>query len=102
MTYATAPPSACTLAQARPTMSCIRLVICSLYTLFRTSYRKSPPALILRVLASFVNSKTIHKLLRKDTNRCPSSMATARTETTRGPTYSMKAAVVLMPRCCAA
>ena len=29
----------------------------------RTSCRKSHPALILRVLASFVNSKTIHKLL---------------------------------------
>ena len=29
----------------------------------RTSCRKSYPALILRVLASFVNSKTIHKLL---------------------------------------
>jgi len=39
-----------------------------LLLLFRTSYRKSPLALILRVLASFVNSKTIHKLLRKDMN----------------------------------
>ena len=29
----------------------------------RTSCRKSLPTLILRVLASFVNSKTIHKLL---------------------------------------
>jgi len=31
--------------------------------IYRTSCRKSHPALILRVLASFVNSKTIHKLL---------------------------------------
>ena len=61
--------------------------------MFGTSYRKSPPALILRVLASFVNSKTIHKLLRKDTNRRTSSVATARTETTRGPTYSMTRAI---------
>ena len=67
--------------------------------LFCMSYRKSPPALILHVLASFVNSKTIHKLLRirKDTNRRTSSMATARTETTRGPTYSMTRAIWALP-----
>jgi len=65
--------------------------------MFRTSYCKSPLALILRVLASFVNSKTIHKLLRKDTNRRTSSMVTARTETTRGPTYSMTRAIWATP-----
>ena len=65
--------------------------------LFRTSYRKSPLALILRILASFVNSKTIHKLLRKDMNHRTSSMATARTETTRGPTYSMATAIWATP-----
>ena len=45
---------------------------------------KSLPALILRVLASFVNSKTVHKLTtqREDTNCRTSSMATARTATT--------------------
>jgi len=45
---------------------------------------KSLPALILRVLASFVNSKTVHKLTtqREDTNRHTSLMATARTATT--------------------
>ena len=30
--------------------------------MFRTSYRKSLPALILHILVSFVNSKTIRKL----------------------------------------
>ena len=46
--------------------------------------QKSLPALILRVLASFVNSKTVHKLTtqREDTNRRTSSMTTARTATT--------------------
>jgi len=47
--------------------------------LFCTSYHKSLLALILRVLASFINSKTIHKLLssarRHETST--SSMATA-------------------------
>jgi len=45
---------------------------------------KSLPALILRVLASFVNSKTVRKLTtqREDTNRRTSSMTTARTATT--------------------
>ena len=45
---------------------------------------KSLPALILRVLPSFVNSKTVHKLTtqREDTNRRTSSMAIARTATT--------------------
>jgi len=66
--------------------------------LFHTSYRKSPPALILRILASFVNSKTIHKLLRKDTNRRISSMATATTETTRELTCSMTRAIWATPR----
>jgi len=47
---------------------------------------KSLPALILRVLVSFINSKTIHKLLSEN-------MATARTETTCGPTYSMATAI---------
>ena len=32
-----------------------------IYIMYRTSCRKSLPALILRVLASFVNSKTIHQ-----------------------------------------
>ena len=55
---------------------------------------KSLPALILRVLASFVNSKTIHQhTQREGTNRRTSSMATARTETTRGPTYSIARAI---------
>ena len=60
-----------------------------------TSCHKSLPVLILRVLASFVNSKTIHQLLtkREDMNCCTSSMATARMETTRGPTYSMTRAI---------
>ena len=49
-----------------------------LLSLFHTSYRKSPPALILCVVASFINSKTIHKLLRKDTKRRTSSMATSK------------------------
>ena len=59
---------------------------------FRTPYvlvlvlitPKSLPALILRVLASFVNSKTVHELTtqREDTNCRTSSMATARTATT--------------------
>ena len=63
-----------------------------IYLVRRAILIKSHPALILRVLASFVNSKTIHKLYldsystqREDTNH----LATARTETTRGPTYSM-------------
>ena len=45
---------------------------------------KSLPALILRVLASFVNSKTVHELTTQceDTKRRTSSMATARTATT--------------------
>ena len=45
---------------------------------------KSLPALILRVLASSVNSKTVHKLTtqREDANCRTSSMATARTATT--------------------
>jgi len=70
-----------------------------LLSLFRTSYRTSPPALILHILASFVNSKTIHKLLRKlkDMNHHISSMATARMETTRGPTYSMTTAIWATP-----
>ena len=78
---------------------CLYIYICMLLSLFRTSYRKSPPALILRVLASFVNSKTIHKLLRKGTNHrtCTSLMATARTETTRGPTYSMTRVIWATP-----
>jgi len=42
-----------------------------LLLLFRTSYRKSPPALILRVLVSFVNSNTIHKLLKKTRTAVP-------------------------------
>jgi len=45
-----------------------------------TSYRKSLPALFfLRILASFVNSKTIHKLLSSVRRHEPSTtlMATA-------------------------
>jgi len=70
--------------------------------IYRTSCHKSLLALILRVLASFVNSKTIHQLLTnltkwEDTNRPTSWMATARTETTRGPTYSMTRAIGATP-----
>ena len=54
--------------------------------IYHTSCHKSLPALILHVLASFINSKTVQKLLSKKTR---SSIATARTETSRGPTYSM-------------
>ena len=50
---------------------------------------KSLLALILRVLASFVNSKTSHD----GNDRHEPSTATARTETTRGPTYSMARAI---------
>ena len=63
----------------------------------RCSVRLTVNHLILRVLASFVNSKTIHKLLRKDTNRRTSSMVTPRTETTRGPIYSMTRAIWATP-----
>jgi len=55
----------------------------------RASCRKSLPTLILRVLASFVNSKTIHKLLYSTQREGTNCLATARTETTRGLTYSM-------------
>ena len=54
----------------------------------RTSCRKSLPTLILRVLASSVNSKTIHKLLVLNSAR-RHRLATARMETTRGLTYPM-------------
>ena len=58
-----------------------------IYYIYHTSCRKSLPALILRVLATFVNSKLFTNYLystqREDTNR----LATARIETTRGPTY---------------
>jgi len=60
--------------------------------MYRMSCRKSLPALILRILVSFVNSKTIHQwptTQREGMNCCTASMATVRTETTRGPTYSM-------------
>jgi len=64
--------------------------------MYCTSCCKSLLALILQVLASFVNSKTIHQhTQREGTNHCTSSMATARTETTRGPTYSMTRAIGL-------
>jgi len=64
--------------------------------LFHTFYHKSPSALILGILASFVNSKTVHKVLGKDTNH-RSSMATTGTETTRGPTYSLTRAIWATP-----
>jgi len=41
----------------------LSIYICIYVYISRTSCRKSHPALILRVLASFVNSKTVHKLL---------------------------------------
>ena len=51
---------------------------------------KSLPALNLRFLASFVNSKSIHQhTQQEDTNHHTSSIATARMEITRGPTYSL-------------
>ena len=88
-------------AWASPTLtsSTWAVSIYMLSLLFCMSYGKSPPALILHVLASFVNSKTIHKLLRikKDTNRRTSLMAAARTETTHGPTYSMTRAIWATP-----
>ena len=55
------------------------------------SCHKSLLTLILRVLASFANSKTIHQhtcTQREGMNRRTSSMATARMETTRGPTMT--------------
>jgi len=59
------------------------------HIIYHTSCRKSLPALILRVLASFSNSKTIHQHAQwEGTNRRTSSMATARTETACGPIYS--------------
>jgi len=62
------------------------------------SCRKSLLALILRVLPSFFNSKTIHQdTQREGTNCCNSSMATARMETTRGPTYSMTRVIEATP-----
>ena len=77
------------LAQARPTMSFIHLVYYILY-ISRTSCRKSLPTLILR---AFLRHSLIQKLFtnysystqREDTI----CLATARTETTRGLTYSM-------------
>ena len=66
--------------------------ICLLYYIYRTSCRKSHPALILRVLASFLIQQLFNNYSpttqREDTNCRTSLMATARTETTRGPTYS--------------
>jgi len=56
----------------------------------RTSCRKSLPALILRVLASFVNSKTVDQLLIEKTRTAvPPWWQQQWPETTRGPTYSM-------------
>jgi len=68
--------------------------------MYHTSCRKSLPALILRILASFVNSKTIHQwptTQREDTNCRTTSKATVRTETTRGPTNAMTRAKVATP-----
>jgi len=46
---------------------CCGICLCYIY---RTSCRKSLPALVLRVSASFVNSKTIHQLTQREgTNR---------------------------------
>jgi len=56
--------------------------------MYRTSCCKSLPALILRILASFVNSKTIHQwpTTQQEGMNCHTTlMATVRTETTRGP-----------------
>jgi len=51
-----------------------------------------------------VNSKTLHQIManysltrREGTNRRTSSMAAVRTETTRGPTYSMTRAIGATP-----
>ena len=81
-----------------------RRVCCgiSLYIIYHMSCRKSLPALILRVLVSFVNSKTIHQwpttcTQREGTNHHTSSMATVRMETTHGPTYSMTRVIGATP-----
>ena len=69
--------------------------------LYRTLCRKSLPALILRVLTSCVNSKTIHNKLRVNREKCNHAnglpvrwtMVTTQTETICGPTYSLARAM---------
>ena len=58
---------------------------------------KSLPALILRVLASFVNSIPQSWPATQSCRRHEPPMATVRTETTRGPTYSMTRAIEATP-----
>ena len=80
--HSLAPCSACALTQAHPTISCIPLVGASLSKPHTSEWcgkkircivrtyvlvlvlitSKSLPALILQVIVSFVNPKTIHKL----------------------------------------
>ena len=64
----------------------------------RTSCRKSLPALILRILTSCVNSKTIHntELHRANTQW---TTATAQTETTRGPSHKQSNQAVYLLAC---
>jgi len=45
------------------------------------------------LLHSLIQNYSPTTAQREDTNRCTSSMATARTETTHGPTYSMTRAI---------
>ena len=58
---------------------------------------KSLLALILRVLASFVNSIPQSWPATQSCRRHEPPMATVRTETTRGPTYSMTRAIEATP-----
>jgi len=50
------------------------------------------------ISCTFVNTKTIHQHTQREGTNCrSSSMATARTESTRGPTYSMTRVIQATP-----